>query len=145
MSFLVPCPLAFRLCRFSLWCHASTNNRENLSVGVGSVFLANKPSRYCPTMQRQYQLGHLLSRAGSEFRSICKFFLVWFHNQAFTNSQLLGSELKLNSPALLSSAWRKVHCKWREKSLQVWCPKLTPEWRGQLTKKSRGLRLRRST
>ena len=72
-------------------------------------------------------------------------FLVCLHNQAFTNSRLLGSEFKLNSPALLSSAWRKVHCKWREKSLQVWCPKLTPEWQGQLTKKSRGLRPRRST
>ena len=70
-------------------------------------------------------------------------FLACLNGQYFTNSRLLGSGFKLNSPALLSSAWRKVHCKWREESLQVWCPKLTPEWRGQLTKKSRG-RLRRT-
>ena len=60
-EFFVPCSLAFRLCRFSLWCYASTSNRNNLSVGVGSVLLANWLGHYYPTMQRQHQPGHLRS------------------------------------------------------------------------------------
>ena len=111
VSFLVPCPLAFRLCRFSLWCHASTNNRDNLSFGVGSVFLANWLVIITLQCNASISLITFSADAGSKFRPICQSFLVWIHNQTFTIAQLLGSEFKLNSSALLSSAWRKVHCK----------------------------------
>ena len=63
-------------------------------------------------------------------------FLVCLHSQAFTNSRLLGSGFKLNSPALLSSVWRRALSQSQELWLQAGCQKFTYESQGQLTNAS---------
>ena len=63
-------------------------------------------------------------------------FLVCLQSQAFTNSRLLGSGFKLNSPALLSSVWRRALSQSQELWLQAGCQKFTYESQGQLTNAS---------
>ena len=122
-EFLDSVLLAINIVFFSLQCYASISSREHLNIGLGSVFLASRACRYCPTMQRQYQLDRLLSRRRVQ---TCLWF--WFRStvgflQALDH-MAVGSQLTARGVASSS------------------VPQLASELQGHLTKNSRGRRWR---
>ena len=78
-----------------------------------------------------------------EFKT-ARYFFVLYQNQVPRKIQHSGSECNLNSPASLGGAWWLALSQSQKLWLQAGCKKFTQESQGQLTKKSRGLRLRRS-
>ena len=143
MSFLVPCPLALRLCCFPYGATPAQATEIISASGWVQCFWrislsllpynATPISAWSPSQQLQ----------NSEFKT-ARYFFVLCQNQIARITQHSGSEYNLNSLISLGGAWRLVLSQSQELWLQAGCQKFTQESQGQLTKKSRGLRLRRS-